>query len=539
MQRVKIDKQLKKTRLLILFITYGIGSLILAIPGETTVSLIQVCGTGPLVAFGGIILFFYPSLVEYPLFLLTLRGLQAACIILKVIDNPYFYPTEVGMLFALMLAYKQHYTVHLARIAVAVVTGICHPKKNQITYILLAILNIDAILEVIFNTTAIFKAEEQPSSPTSPQRSKMRSAERKEKSPRNVSKDKTYPRPILVNRKFNNQIEVNQPPPDITVLYEENSQRPNSESPDPPHVALSDSGRNKDRQSMELLPQLSTSRLPFNELTASRNATMMYSSKQEETQIDNVPKNIFTFEQKPRLLNPERDESPRRGGQQRCSSQNHFTVIDIRTDMRARVHNIIRRMSTNHKNTAINPADMEITSSQNRPFPTISKNIESEYLSMIDQVIIVSDQNLGVIYNNYHERLYDKILKPLKHIIDPHKIRSKCGFKLDRIFHDKNKCMKVDPRSLAMLGQMLDELDVELNSDTLGTYFKSPKTVHVAVSLLSILKKTRKKLENSGQSRSAPLTDNRDPAVTVGYTQVGFVITVGMSFFCSSILVFS
>ena len=37
---------------------------------------------------------------------------------------------------------------------------------------------------------------------------------------------------------------------------------------------------------------------------------------------------------------------------------------------------------------------------------------------MIDQVVIATDASLGVLYNNYDERFYNKIMSKIVHIVD-------------------------------------------------------------------------------------------------------------------------
>ena len=51
-------------------------------------------------------------------------------------------------------------------------------------------------------------------------------------------------------------------------------------------------------------------------------------------------------------------------------------------------------------------------------FKSISKQIELEYLSMIDQVIFACDDKLNVLYNNYHERFYDNIMRKVEDHVD-------------------------------------------------------------------------------------------------------------------------
>ena len=53
---------------------------------------------------------------------------------------------------------------------------------------------------------------------------------------------------------------------------------------------------------------------------------------------------------------------------------------------------------------------------------------------MIDQVIIACDDKLTVLYNNYHERFYNKIMMKVNDKININHIRMRNGTTLNRCF---------------------------------------------------------------------------------------------------------
>jgi len=133
----------------ILFINFGLAVYVISLEGNSTISNLLLYGTCPLLIIGGAVMFFYPLLAESNLFLLTLRGLQAACIILCIIDSRRAYPDQLGLLIALMLAPNLDISFHLARMLIAVAMAIVDPVKNYSGFVLLGLDSLDAVIEVV------------------------------------------------------------------------------------------------------------------------------------------------------------------------------------------------------------------------------------------------------------------------------------------------------------------------------------------------------------------------------------------------------
>ena len=446
-------------------------------------------------------MFFYPLLAESNLFLLTLRGLQAACIILCIIDSRRAYPDQLGLLIALMLAPNLDISFHLTRMLIAVAMAIVDPVKNYSSFVLLGLVSLDAVIEVVlFVWIRVRRRKDEGSGEF--QKSNLYYAESKDKSILKGVKDKANTKSSL-NSKGNLASTG-------TFMVDGSTQKGGSLSyHDHQRHQLVPSQNHENLQTEGPLitttnPAVSTSRAIFNRFVQ----PMMFPDLHSSSKTDDVhmpqmlPEECVVIEENTIQKTTIQEGSPFRvHGGSKPVSHSYFTMIDVRTDMRARVHNFVRSTSTNHRSSGPHPQEADMVSVHSRMLPNLSKNIESEYLSMVDQVIIVSDQKLSVIYNNYNERFFDRIFKPLRHMLDPQKIRSSQGFKMERVFRPQSTLMHVDITTLALLGQMLDEINVELNSEAVGNYFKSPKTVQVAVSILSLFKKIKKKFENSRQSK--------------------------------------
>ena len=64
----------------------------------------------------------------------------------------------------------------------------------------------------------------------------------------------------------------------------------------------------------------------------------------------------------------------------------------------------------------------------------IIKEIETEYMSMLDHLILVADSNLSIIYNNYHERFYNRIIRKIQKRVNIDSLRIKNGVSLYKCF---------------------------------------------------------------------------------------------------------
>ena len=101
----------------------------------------------------------------------------------------------------------------------------------------------------------------------------------------------------------------------------------------------------------------------------------------------------------------------------------------------------------------------------------MSKQIELEYLSMIDQVIFACDDKLNVLYNNYHERFYDSIMRKVEDHVNMKQLRSKSVMKLDKFFVNSVKPIKSDPKTMRQLVKMFDTFDFDPTDEDKFSYY--------------------------------------------------------------------
>ncbi len=114
-----------------------------------------------------------------------------------------------------------------------------------------------------------------------------------------------------------------------------------------------------------------------------------------------------------------------------------------------------------------------------RTFEGIAKEIENEYFSLIDQIIIACDDKLSIVYNNYHERFYEKIMKKLHKLINMQIIRTKAGSKLDKCFQKNQPNLVAETRTFNRLLKMGEEFEYDPANKERNHYFKTVGVLNI------------------------------------------------------------
>ena len=125
----------------------------------------------------------------------------------------------------------------------------------------------------------------------------------------------------------------------------------------------------------------------------------------------------------------------------------------------------------------------------------MAKNVESEYFMMIDQVVIATDANLNIVYNNYHEKFYEKIMNKIVHIMNMDQIRMKVGGRLDRCFRFSVESLDTDPRTMRVLMKMFDAFEFDSTNIDKINYYKGVGILDVLLALESYVKQYKSAIE--------------------------------------------
>lgn len=132
---------------------------------------------------------------------------------------------------------------------------------------------------------------------------------------------------------------------------------------------------------------------------------------------------------------------------------------------------------------------------------------------MIDQVIIACDQSFTVLYNNYHEKFYDKIMRGIASQTNLNELRRGSGSKLDKFFAGKIEARgKLDTEiwTMQLLCRMVDELNESNKSASRDSSILTKDEILLMhmVGYLSDFKTKLKRLTESANSRQMTIEAN-------------------------------
>ena len=114
----------------------------------------------------------------------------------------------------------------------------------------------------------------------------------------------------------------------------------------------------------------------------------------------------------------------------------------------------------------------------------MAKHIEAEYLSMVEQIIIASDDRMNIIYNNYHEKFYNKIIKKCSKAVNMKYIRMKSGTTLQRCFSsNKQANLETEKCTLDKLIKMSTVFHYDENDDDKLSHFRTLGVLNILNSL--------------------------------------------------------
>lgn len=116
----------------------------------------------------------------------------------------------------------------------------------------------------------------------------------------------------------------------------------------------------------------------------------------------------------------------------------------------------------------------------------MAKRIELEYFSMIDQVVFACDDKLNILYNNYHERFYERIMKKVEDYVNIQLLRSKGIVRLDKFFvqtKDKEVRVQAEPSTMRNLLKMYDTFEFDSLDISKFDYYKSVNVIQILKSL--------------------------------------------------------
>lgn len=114
----------------------------------------------------------------------------------------------------------------------------------------------------------------------------------------------------------------------------------------------------------------------------------------------------------------------------------------------------------------------------------MARHIEAEYLSMVEQMIIASDDRMNILYNNYHEKFYNKIIRKCSKAVNMKYIRMKSGTTLYRCFNsNKQANLETERSTLEKLIKMSRVFNYDETDDDKLSHFRTMGILHILNSL--------------------------------------------------------
>lgn len=100
--------------------------------------------------------------------------------------------------------------------------------------------------------------------------------------------------------------------------------------------------------------------------------------------------------------------------------------------------------------------------------------MEAEYLGMMEQIVIACDDKLNILYNNYHEKFYNRIVKHCGKTLNLNHMRMKTGTTLNRCFSsNKQGNLETEMSTMDKLATMKEVFSFDQKDDDNLSYFRS------------------------------------------------------------------
>ncbi len=126
----------------------------------------------------------------------------------------------------------------------------------------------------------------------------------------------------------------------------------------------------------------------------------------------------------------------------------------------------------------------------------MAKRIELEYFSMIDQVVFACDENLNILYNNYHERFYEGIMKKVEDYVSIKQLRAKGALRLDKFFVHTKKRVQAESRTMKNLLKMYENFEFDSMESSKIEYYRSVNILDILESLEAYERKIKRNASN-------------------------------------------
>ena len=119
--------------------------------------------------------------------------------------------------------------------------------------------------------------------------------------------------------------------------------------------------------------------------------------------------------------------------------------------------------NTNQSSSKLEHGQHAYSYSNTEHFLEIQTSIEKEYLSLLDQIIFASDDRMNILYKNYHQRFFDRIISPIEDQINLEELTKKDGGMIDKCFKNTEETRGLyytEINTMELLSKMIEMFDV-------------------------------------------------------------------------------
>ena len=150
--------------------------------------------------------------------------------------------------------------------------------------------------------------------------------------------------------------------------------------------------------------------------------------------------------------------------------------------------------------------------------PKVVQVFESAYFSIVDEIIMVCDDHLRIIYNNYHEKYYPRILRKLGRTVNVDSFRMQNGGHLSKIFSkDGPEFLQAEVSSLKQMLTIANLLNPKLPSTEHLMTDEDASNQESLNNMLEFLAKFQEVYEKKNQKEFNNKTDASGLKVSKGY----------------------
>lgn len=118
----------------------------------------------------------------------------------------------------------------------------------------------------------------------------------------------------------------------------------------------------------------------------------------------------------------------------------------------------------------------------------VAHQIENEYFNMIDQIVIACDSSFNILYSNYHEKFFDKIISKVGETININEIRLKCASRIDKCFILTSKTLETETRTMRLLMKMFEAIEYNPEDQIKVGRYRSIGVLQVLESMYAYVK---------------------------------------------------